>query len=149
MDGILRALVIYAFLMVMFRVLGKRSLGQVTTFDFVLLLLIGEATQQALLGDDFSLVNALTVIGTLALLDVGLSFWQARSSKVDRMIEGLPLVLIDNGELLEDRMKQSKVSEREIRESARELHGLERISQIKYAVLERSGTISIIPKESS
>src|SRR5690606_34438829 len=105
---------------------------QVTTFDFVLLLLIGEATQQALLGDDFSLVNALTVIGTLALLDVGLSFWQARSSKVDRMIEGLPLVLIDNGELLEDRMKQSKVSEREIRESARELHGLERISQIKY-----------------
>lgn len=78
MDSVLRALAIYLFLMVIFRISGKRSLAQITTFDFVLLLVIGEATQQALLGDDFSLTNAALVIATLLGLDTGLSLLQQR-----------------------------------------------------------------------
>ena len=73
MDSVFRALAIYAVLLLIFRISGKRSLSQITTFDFVLLLVIGEATQQALLGDDFSLTNAFIVIVTLVGVDIGLS----------------------------------------------------------------------------
>jgi len=73
MDSILRAAGMYVALMLLFRVAGRRSLADLTTFDFVLLLIIGEATQQALLGDDFSFTNATLVIATLIVLDVGLS----------------------------------------------------------------------------
>ena len=120
-----------------------------TTFDFVLLLIIGEATQQALLGDDFSVTNAAVVISTLIAIDMGLGLWQQRSGKVDRIIEGLPVVLLDNGTILQERMERSQISVDEIRQAAREIHGLERLDQVKYAVLEKSGSISIIPKEST
>lgn len=87
MDSILRAVAIYAILMIIFRISGKRSLAQITTFDFVLLLVIGEATQQALLGDDFSLTNAALVIITLLGLDIALSMLQERFSFLTPWIE--------------------------------------------------------------
>lgn len=148
MDAVLRALVIYVFLMLLFRISGQRSLGQITTFDFVLLLVIGEATQQALLGDDFSLINAMIVITTLVTIDIGLALWGKRSSRLDKLIEGTPLVLVEDGEVFYDRMAKVQVGIDEIRQAAREIHGLERLSQVKYAVLERSGGISIIPRQS-
>lgn len=74
MDAVLRAAAIYFVLMVLFRVAGRRSLTDLTTFDFVLLLIIGEATQQALLGDDFSVTNAILIISTLIAIDVGFSW---------------------------------------------------------------------------
>jgi uncharacterized membrane protein YcaP (DUF421 family) len=148
MDAVLRALVIYLFLMLLFRISGQRSLGQITTFDFVLLLVIGEATQQALLGDDFSLINAMIVITTLVTIDIGLALWGKRSSRLDKLIEGTPLVLVEDGEVFYDRMAKVQVGVDEIRQAAREMHGLERLSQVKYAVLERSGGISIIPRQS-
>lgn len=149
MDAILRAALIYAILMLLFRILGKRTLGQITTFDFVLLLIIGEATQQALLGDDFSVTNAAVVIGTLIAIDMGFGLLQQRSSGLDKFIEGLPVVLLEDGKPLQERMENSQVSLDEIRKAARETQGLERLDQIKFAVLERSGGISIIPKESA
>lgn len=149
MDAILRAFLIYGILLLLFRILGKRSLGEVTTFDFVLLLIIGEATQQALLGDDFSVTNAAVVISTLIAIDMGLGLWQKRSGKVDRIIDGLPVVLLDNGTVLQERLDRTQISIDEIRRAARELHGLERLDQVKYAVLERSGGISIIPNDSA
>lgn len=148
MDAILRATLIYAVLLVLFRILGKRSLSEVTTFDFVLLLIIGEATQQALLGDDFSVTNAAVVIAALIGIDMGIGFWQQRSEKVDRIVEGLPLVLVHDGILLRERMRNVEINESELRQAARESQGLERLDQVKYAVLERNGVISIIPKES-
>ena len=147
MDAILRAFLIYGILLLLFRILGKRSLGEVTTFDFVLLLIIGEATQQALLGDDFSVTNAAVVISTLIAIDMGLGLWQKRSGKVDRIIDGLPVVLLDNGTVLQERLDRAQISIDEIRRAARELHGLERLDQVKYAVLEKSGGISIIPND--
>ena len=146
MESVLRATVIYVFLLVVFRIAGKRSLAQITTFDFILLLIIGEATQQALLGDDYSVVNACIVIATLILLEIVLSHVAARFPMFDRAVEGLPLVVVDNGKLLKDRLKRERLDESEILAAARELHGLERMDDIKYAVLERSGGITIIPK---
>ena len=145
MDAVLRAVAIYVFLVVVFRLSGKRTLAEVTTFDFVLLLIISEATQQALLGDDFSVTMALLVITTLVGLDIFFSLVQRRFPPVDRLMSGLPLVLVDNGKLLDERMKKVRVDESEILHAARHLHGLERMDQVKYAVLETSGGISIIP----
>lgn len=148
MDAVLRALAIYLFLVVVFRISGKRTLAEVTTFDFVLLLIISEATQQALLGDDFSVTMAFLVITTLIGLDIFFSLVQRRFKPVDRLMSGLPLVLVDNGRLLHERLKKVRVDEAEILHSARQLHGLERMDQVKYAVLETSGGISIVPRDS-
>ncbi|MCV4614799.1 DUF421 domain-containing protein, partial [Escherichia coli] len=79
MDTILRTLAIYLFLLVLFRLSGKRTLSELSTFDFILLLIISEATQNALLGEDYSLVTGLTVILTLVMLDLGLSVLKKRS----------------------------------------------------------------------
>jgi uncharacterized membrane protein YcaP (DUF421 family) len=147
LEPILRGLTVYLFLLLIFRLTGKRSLDQVTTFDFVLLLIVSETTQQALIGEDFSLTNAFLVIITLFAVDQVLSFLKEKSGFVRRWAEGLPLVLLENGKPLQDRMRKSQVDEGDILEAARELQGLERLEQIKYAVLERHGGITIIPKE--
>ncbi len=149
MDSVLRALVMYAVLMVIFRVSGKRSLAQITTFDFVLLLVISEATQQALLGNDFSMTNAVLVITTLLVIDIGFSLLQQRFPGIGPWVEDVPLVLVNEGEVLKQRMDKVRISESDILEAARTKQGLERMDQIKYAVLERTGDVSIIPKQQS
>jgi uncharacterized membrane protein YcaP (DUF421 family) len=146
MDAVLRAVAIYVVLMIVFRIAGRRTLSEMTSFDFVLLLIIGEATQQALLGQDFSFTNAVLVIVTLLALDIGLSLVQQRSALATRLIEGVPTVLVENGRPLKDLMDRARVREDEILEAARRLQGLERMDQIKYAVLEVSGGITIIPR---
>jgi uncharacterized membrane protein YcaP (DUF421 family) len=146
MDAILRAGAIYLILLALFRICGRRTLAELTSFDFVLLLIIGEATQQALLGEDFSITNAILVVITLLTLDVGMSLWKLRSDFANRLIDGVPTVLVENGRPLTALMNKARVREDEILEAARRLQGLERMDQIKFAVLEVSGGITIIPK---
>ncbi|WP_119462739.1 DUF421 domain-containing protein [Rhodospirillaceae bacterium SYSU D60014] len=147
MDAVLRAFAIYAVLLVLFRISGRRTLSQMTTFDFVLLLIIGEATQQALLGEDFSLTNAFLVIMTLLAIDIGLSLVKQRSKTAEKLIDGVPMIIVENGRLLHDRMRKSRIDEADVLEAARRLQGLERLDQIKFAVVEVSGGITVIPKE--
>ena|SRR5215203_4961482 len=146
MDSVLRAAAIYIALMIIMRIAGKRSLAQITTFDFVLLLIISEATQQAMIGQDFSVTNALIVIITLVTLDIGFSLLKRRSRKLDAILDDVPLVVVEDGVPLKERMAKARVDEQDVLSAARHLHGLERLDQIRYAVLERSGGISIIPK---
>ena len=147
MDSVLRAAAIYFVLLLLFRITGNRSLAQITVFDFVLLLIISESAQQGITGNDYSIVSAVILISTLAGIDILISLFKQRSSKVDRVIDGLPLILVRQGEVLKDRLEKVRVDEQDILEAARELQGLEGMRQIKYAVLERSGDISIIPWE--
>jgi uncharacterized membrane protein YcaP (DUF421 family) len=146
MEPILRAVVVYLFLLVLFRIAGKRSLSEMSNFEFVLLLIVGEATQQALLGKDYSVTNSFLVITTLVGLQIGLSLLKQRSERLKRLFDGLPLVIVENGRPLKDRMDKMRVGEDAVLEAARELMGLERMDQIKYAVMESSGIISIIPR---
>lgn len=146
MDAILRGLVVYVFLLVLFRIAGRRMLAQMTNFDFVLLLIVSEATQNAMIGNDYSLTNGILVILTLVGVDIGLSLIKERFPKIERYLDGLPVVIVDEGRPLKDRMDKARVDEQDILSSAREKHGLERMEQIKYAVLETNGGISIIPK---
>jgi uncharacterized membrane protein YcaP (DUF421 family) len=146
MDAILRAVVVYLFLLVLFHISGKRSMSQITTFDFVLLLIIAETTQQALLGEDFSVTNCFLLVIALIVTEILIAKLKQASPLADRLIDGLPLVLLENGKPLQDRMERVKLDESDLLAAAREKQGLERLDQIKYAVLERSGGISIIPK---
>lgn len=148
MDIVLRAVSIYLILLVVFRIVGRRSLAQITTFDAVLLLIIGEATQQALLGDDFSVTNGAMVVITLVTADWVLAVVKSRRPALERVLDGSPVVLVDGGRLIDDRLERAGVDESDILEAARSSQGLERLDQIKYAVLERGGDISIIPQPS-
>ena len=147
MDSVLRSVAVYLFVLVVFRISGKRSLSQITTFDFILLLIIGEATQQALLNNDFSIVNACVVIATLITLDVVLSWLENHLPVFGRVVSGLPVVVLEHGKLLEGPAKREGVTLTEILAAGRDKHGLERLEQFKYAILERHGGISVVPAE--
>ncbi len=147
MDSVIRALAVYGFLLLLFRITGKRSLAQITTFDAVVLLIISEALQQALIDGDESMTNAFLLVTTLLGADVFLSIVSMRSNKVDKLLNDVPVVLVDDGELLHERMKKTRVRPDDILENARELQGIARFDQIKYAVLERNGNITVIPRE--
>ena len=146
MEMVLRAASIYVFLLIIFRVAGKHSLAEITTFDFVLLLIIAEATQQGLLGEDFSVTTAFLAVVTLVGIDTALSLLKQRWKVIGRLAEGVPLVIVENGHPLKEHMRKSRVDESDVLTAARMNQGLERMDQIKYAVLERSGGISIIPR---
>ena len=98
MDSVLRAAVMYLMLMILFKIAGRRSLADLNTFDFVLLLIIGEATQQALLGDDFSITNSVLIIATLIAIDVGFSQLKQRSKRIALLLDGGPTVIVENGQ---------------------------------------------------
>jgi uncharacterized membrane protein YcaP (DUF421 family) len=146
-DSVLRAAVVYLILLVLFRLVGKRTLAEVGAFDFVLLLIIAEATQQAMIDDDNSMTNAFLVILTLVVLNVGFSLVKQRWPLVDRMVDDVPILIVADGHLIRERMDKARIDERDVLQAARQLQGVERLDQIKYAVLERSGGISVVPKQ--
>ena len=147
MDTIIRGVIVYLFLMIIFRINGKRALYEATVFDFVLLLIIAETTEQALLGEDHSLTGSLLLIITLISLDIGISLLKNKFKLFEKVVDGGPLIIMDNGKLLRDRMKKERVDEADILESARQLQGLQRLDQVKYAILEKDGRITIIPEQ--
>ena len=149
MDSIVRALIVYFVVMVLFRIGGKRSLAQITTFDFVLLLIISEAVQQALIANDNSMMNALLLVLTFFVADIAMSLLKGKSAMFEKLVDDVPLILVEDAKPIQERMRKERVDENDILASARMTQGLERMDQIKYAVLERSGGISIIPKEAS
>ena len=145
MDAVLRALVIYAFIVVVMRLSGKRTMSQLTAVDFVLLLIISEATQQALLGDDFSLTTSALVITALVFIDRFVDFMKFRFKGVSKVVEGTPLVVVEHGKPLTHRLRKEHIDVDDVLAAARANHGLHRIDQIDYAILETSGGISVIP----
>lgn len=146
MDAVLRGLFVYLFLLLIFRIAGRRTVGEMTSFDFVLLLIISEGAQNAMTGNDYSVTNGVLVITTLVGLDILFTLWKHRSGFVERWLDGLPMILVDNGRPITHLMDRARVDVEDILASARESQGLERMDQIKYAVLEVGGGISVIPK---
>jgi uncharacterized membrane protein YcaP (DUF421 family) len=147
MESVLRGASIYFVLMVVLRFSGRRTLSQMTPFDFVLVLIVAETTQQALLGDDFSIVNAVILILTLFSIDILLSHVKQGLPRVGRWIDGAPTVLISDGRLEVEAMSRARVDLTDVLEAARAQQGLERLDESRSAVLEIGGSISIIPKE--
>jgi uncharacterized membrane protein YcaP (DUF421 family) len=146
MESVIRAAVVYVVLLVLFRIAGKRSLAEITSFDLVLLLIISEATQQAMIDNDNSMTNSLLLVSTLIGMNILLSVVTKRWKSFDKLVEDVPLVILKNGEPIRERMRKERVDEDDIMEAARASEGLERLDQIKYAILERTGHITIVPK---
>nr|NLD40678.1 DUF421 domain-containing protein [Actinomycetales bacterium] len=145
MDAVVRACAVYLGLLLLFRLTGKRTLSQVTTFDFVILLILGEATAQAMLGEDFSVVQAMVVITTLLVISRVFDYLSWKFEWFERMTESVPVVLVDNGKPVAKTLRRYRLAEHDILTAGRENHGIERMDQIKWAVMEVSGGISVIP----
>ena len=146
MEGVLRVATVYLFLMLLFRLAGRRTMADISPFDFVLLLIISELVQQAIVADDPSLTNAFILCTTLVLLDIGLSLWKQRSPRIERLLEGSPVLLVQHGQPIHEALRVMRVDETDILAAARLGQGLERMSQIRFAVLEKTGGISIVPE---
>ena len=144
METVLKAFAVYLAILVLTRISGRRTLSQATPFDVVLVFLIAGSAQNALLGTDGSLTNAFLVIVSLILVNVLFSYVKLRSPFLSSLIEGAPTVLIREGKVQDD-MRLARVSTEDVLESARLSQGISELSQIRFAVLETSGAISIIP----
>jgi uncharacterized membrane protein YcaP (DUF421 family) len=137
---------VYGFVWLIFRLSGKRSLSQITTFDFVLLLIISETTQQAMVADDNSMTNSFLLITTFFVVDIGLSLVKKWVPQTQALLDGEPLLVFAAGRPIERHMAKERIDEDDIRAAAREKHGLRGLADVQYAVLECDGEISVIPK---
>jgi uncharacterized membrane protein YcaP (DUF421 family) len=146
MDTIVKTIIVYIVLLILMRLSGRRTLAQITTFDFILLLVIGGTTQRALLGQDYSVTNALLVVITLILTNVILSLIERDFPTFARLVNGAPLIVVEQGQMLDQRLRRARLTQQDIMAAARRTHGIERVDDIKYAILEASGNISIIPR---
>jgi len=145
METVVKTALIYFLLLALIRLSGRRTIAQITTFDFILLLLIGGATQRALLGQDYSVTNAIIAVVTLVVIDVVLSLIERDFPTFSKIVNGSPLILVDHGRPLPARLRRARLTEQEVLAAARRTHGIERLEDIKFAILEGSGHISIIP----
>lgn len=145
MNPVIRGAVIYLVVLIVFRIMGKRSLSESTTFDFVLLLIISEVTQQALVGQDYSLTGSIILIVTLVTFDLIFGVLKDQFKTFGKIAEGVSLIIVEKGKPLKERMSKCHIDEEDILEAGRVQFGLEKMNQIKYAILEKDGTISIIP----
>lgn len=147
MDSVIRGLAVYVVLLIVARLSGRRTLAQATPFDVVLLLIIAETTQQALLGDDFSITNAVVLIVTLFGADVSLACLKGRSARLALWLDGAPTVLISRGRIDAAAFRRARVSVADVLEAARMQHGVASLARIDAAVQETSGGTSIILKD--
>ena len=146
MDIVLRATVMFAFLFGLLRLMGKRELGQMTSFELVTLVVLGDLIQQAITHNDFSLTGAVLAVSTFAFWGTVLGWISYRWPRAERWIEGAPRVLIREGQLIEANMKRDRLTRREL-ESEMRLAGIERINDVAWAILEPEGKISFIRRD--
>ena len=146
MDAVLRAVVVYVLLLAIFRVAGKRSLSDASTFDLILALIISESIQQGLIDSDNSLTNAIILVITLVGFDILLGHLKQRFPGLGRVLDGMPVVLLERGMIHRDRMRKERVDDDDLRGAAREQHGLATLDDVEHVVLEESGTMTVIPR---
>ena len=145
---VLRATAIYALVMVLIRVSGKRAVGQFTPFDLVMLILIGNAVQNGINGGDNSLTGAAIMATTLIALNYGVAFVTSRSRRAERIVEGVPVVLARDGKLFEGVLRRELVSRDDFREALR-MNGIDDVAKVELALLETNGSISVVAKRDS
>lgn len=147
MESVIKSAVVYLVLWLVIRSSGRRTLGQLTVFDFILFLIVGGVAQRALSGQDYSLTHAFLIIATFVLIDVTVSFLERDVPAIGRILKGVPTIVVENGRVLSARLRRARLTEDDVLEAARRLQGLETLDQIKFAIFEASGEISIIPRQ--
>jgi uncharacterized membrane protein YcaP (DUF421 family) len=145
MDIVLRTILVFGVLLVLTRVIGRRELSSLQPFDLILLIIVGDAVQQGLTQDDYSLTGAFLVIFTFAVLQVFISWIGYRFPGVRPVLEGEPIIVVDDGKVIERNLRRERLTQEEIAEEARS-NGIAHLAQVKWAVLETNGKISFIKK---
>jgi uncharacterized membrane protein YcaP (DUF421 family) len=145
MDLVIRATVIFFFVFLVTRVVGRRQLSQMEPFDLILLVVVGDLVQQSVTQSDESVTGALIVISTIALLSVALSSISFRSRRLRLVTEGEPIVLVQDGRTIERNMRRERITREDIEEEAR-LAQISSIADLRWAILENDGNISCIPR---
>jgi uncharacterized membrane protein YcaP (DUF421 family) len=146
MDVVIRAAVIYAFVWLVLRALGKRELGELTAFELVLLFIIGDLVQQSITQNDTSVTAAILAISTIALLIVIQSFSIFRWKALRPVIEGTPVVLVYEGRVIEPPLRRERMTVDDLKEAAR-AQGIADLADIKIAILENEGKVSFITND--
>ena len=144
-DVVLRTAVVYLFLVTVLRISGKREVGQMSVLELVVILVISDAVQNSMVGGNTSLWGGLVAVSTLLLLDVGLKALSSRLPFLRRAIAGEPRLLVRDGRILNQALRREGIDADEVQAAVR-AHGLERIDDVKFAILETDGSISVIPK---
>jgi uncharacterized membrane protein YcaP (DUF421 family) len=145
-DIVLRTAVVYLFILLGLRLAGKRELGQMTVFDLVVLLLIANAVQNAMVGPDTSLLGGLLAAGLLLALNWVVAGMRLRWPRLRRVLEGSPTILVLRGKVITGHMRREGLDEETLEAAVRE-HGVADLSQVEVAVLEIDGSISVVPRE--
>lgn len=140
--------VIYVFLVIGLRVLGRRELGQMTVYDLVLIVVLANSVQNAMVGDDTTLGGGLVAAVTLLALNRLFTLALIRFPSLEQRVVGEPLLIVADGRALPDRLKQEGVSREQLMAALRE-HGMERVEDARMCVLEVDGTISVVPKDAT
>jgi uncharacterized membrane protein YcaP (DUF421 family) len=148
MDIVLRATMMFAIVFLLLRVMGKRELGQMAPFEFVLLVVIGDLIQQGITHNDFSLTGATLAICTFAFWALVLNAVAYWSPRAERLLEGEPEIVVRHGQLLTHAMARNRLTKMEI-ESEMRLSGIARLSEVEWAVLENNGKISFIERSNA
>ena len=149
MDIVFRAVFLFAFVFLVMRVIGRRELSSLTPFDLILLIVLGDAIQQALTQDDYSVTGALIVVSTLAVLQVLTSYLGFRFEKLRPLLEGDPIVIVQDGKPVEKNLRRERLAVEEVLEEARVQAQISSLDEIEWAILETSGNISFVKKNSS
>jgi uncharacterized membrane protein YcaP (DUF421 family) len=145
MDLVLRATVIFLFVVVLTRVLGRRELSSLEPFDLIMLVVIGDLVQQGITQADDSVTGTFIVLSTLGLLTVGVSYLNFRVRPLRPVLQGEPIVLVENGRVIERNMSRERITLEDLTEQAR-LQQLASLNDVRWAVLETTGAISFIPQ---
>jgi uncharacterized membrane protein YcaP (DUF421 family) len=148
MDIVLRALIIYVVVFVFTRALGRRELSSLQPFDLILLVVIGDLIQSGVTQSDMSLTGVIVVLSTIGILQVITSYVAFRFRRIRPVLQGEPIVLIDNGEVVDRNMRRERLDITDVAEKAR-LQGIGALVDIKWAVLETNGEISFIKQSDS
>lgn len=143
MGTILQVIVVYCYLLVILRVVGRRSFEQMTPLEMILVFLLGGVGIQAIVADDRSVTNALLAITTIALMHILVAWLKLQSEGFRRFVDGTPNVIVEDCRWRQERIRKLRLHAQDIMTAARK-QGLERIEQIQFAVVERNGAVSII-----
>ena len=146
MDIVLRAAFAFVFVFLITRVVGKRELSSLEPFDLILLIVLGDLIQQGVTQSDYSVTGLILAGTTIALLQVAASYASYRFKAVRPVLDGEPMVLVEDGRVLERNLVRERITRDELAVAAR-LNQIDSLDRVRWAVLETSGQISFIPKE--
>jgi uncharacterized membrane protein YcaP (DUF421 family) len=145
-DLVARSVIVFFAIFFVTRVVGRRELSTMEPFDLILLIVTGDLVQQGVTQSDYSLTGAMTVIATIALLTVGLSYLSFKIPRLRPVLDGEPLVLVEDGEVIERNLRRERITIDELLAEAR-LQQIGSLDKVRFAVLETNGAISFITRD--